>query len=88
MPGWWVWYNYIDPVSWTLYGLVASQLGNDEYITPPGSTTQTTISQWLHDYLGFDHSFIGVVAGILCGFVILFTVVTLVALHRFNFQKR
>jgi hypothetical protein len=28
MPGWWVWYYFLDPVSWTLYGLIASQLGD------------------------------------------------------------
>jgi ABC-type multidrug transport system permease subunit len=26
-PGWWVWLYYINPVSWILYGFVASQLG-------------------------------------------------------------
>lgn len=25
---WWVWYIYICPVFWTLYGLVTTQLGN------------------------------------------------------------
>ena len=25
---WWVWYIYICPVFWTLYGLVTTQLGD------------------------------------------------------------
>ena len=29
-PGWWVWLYYINPVSWILYGFVASQLGRVE----------------------------------------------------------
>ena len=28
MPWWWRWNAYLDPVQWTLYGLVASQLGD------------------------------------------------------------
>ena len=26
MPRWWFWYTYINPVYWTLYGLIGSQL--------------------------------------------------------------
>ena len=27
-PGWWIWLYYINPMSWILYGFVASQLGD------------------------------------------------------------
>ena len=29
MPGWWEWYSNVNPVAWSVYGLVASQLGDD-----------------------------------------------------------
>jgi hypothetical protein len=34
IPAWWVWVYWLNPVSWTLYGLVTSQLGDldDEFI--------------------------------------------------------
>ncbi|BBN01006.1 hypothetical protein Mp_2g03890 [Marchantia polymorpha subsp. ruderalis] len=32
IPGWWVWFYWISPVAWTLYGLITSQLGDVEFI--------------------------------------------------------
>lgn len=29
MPAWWEWYSNVNPVAWSVYGLVASQLGDD-----------------------------------------------------------
>lgn len=29
IPDWWSWYYYLNPFSWSIYGLVASQLGHD-----------------------------------------------------------
>ena len=29
MPPWWEWYSNVNPVAWSVYGLVASQLGDD-----------------------------------------------------------
>lgn len=28
IPGWWIWYYYINPVAWSLYGMVVTQLGD------------------------------------------------------------
>lgn len=28
MPRYWFWYYYLDPISWTLYGIIVTQLGD------------------------------------------------------------
>ncbi|OVA12443.1 Glycoside hydrolase [Macleaya cordata] len=41
IPKWWVWYYWICPVAWTVYGLILSQYGDvDDMITIPGQQSQ------------------------------------------------
>ncbi|DBA66686.1 TPA: hypothetical protein ACH3X2_002151 [Trebouxia sp. C0005] len=28
MPGWWIWMSYLNPIFWSVYGLIISQVGN------------------------------------------------------------
>ena len=32
MVPWWSWYYYINPVSWTLYAIIITQLGDDTHV--------------------------------------------------------
>ncbi|XP_010537955.1 PREDICTED: ABC transporter G family member 40 isoform X2 [Tarenaya hassleriana] len=84
IPVWWRWYYWICPVSWTLYGLVASQFGD---ITEP-LAEGPTVKQFIKDYYGFRHGFLGVVAAVNVAFPVLFAVIFAVAIKFFNFQKR
>ncbi len=29
MVPWWQWYYYVNPIAWTLYGIIVTQLGQD-----------------------------------------------------------
>ena len=29
MVPWWRWYYYVNPIAWTLYGVIVTQLGQD-----------------------------------------------------------
>jgi len=71
MPVWWRWYFWACPVSWTLYGLVASQFGDLE-TTFEGSDVK--VNQFLKSYFGFRHDFLGVVAAMVVVFALLFAV--------------
>ncbi|KAK4837165.1 hypothetical protein QYF36_003319 [Acer negundo] len=84
MPIWWRWYYWACPVSWTLYGLVASQFGDIKDTLDTGET----VEEFLRDYFGFKHEFLGVVAAINVGFTVLFAVIFAVSIMLFNFQKR
>ncbi|PPD81914.1 hypothetical protein GOBAR_DD21151 [Gossypium barbadense] len=84
IPIWWRWYYYICPVSWTLYGLVVSQFGDIQDVLENGET----VEQYLRNYLGFKHEFIGIVAVIIIAFTILFGAIFTVSIRWFNFQIR
>ena len=81
---WWRWYYWICPVAWTLYGLVASQFGD----LTTDLDTGVTVKEYLDDYFGFKHDFLGVVAAMVIAFVVLFLFVFAYAIKSFNFQRR
>ncbi|KAJ4718271.1 Pleiotropic drug resistance ABC transporter [Melia azedarach] len=85
IPVWWRWYYWACPVSWTLYGLVASQFGD---IQDKLDGSEQTAEQFIRSYYGFKHDFIGVVAVVLLGFTLLFAFIFALGIKLFNFQKR
>ena len=42
--GWWIWAFYLNPMTWTTYGLVASQLGDVQDTVPLPDGTQISIA--------------------------------------------
>ncbi|VAI90451.1 unnamed protein product [Triticum turgidum subsp. durum] len=85
MPVWWRWYSWACPVSWTLYGLVASQFGD---LTEPLQDTGEPINAFLKSFFGFRHEFLGVVAVVTAGFAIFFAVAFGLSIKVLNFQRR
>lgn len=90
MPWWWRWYSYADPVSWTLYGLVASQLGDLRTGCLAGAPGGACVSPaaFLQQRFGYEHDFLGVVAVFLLLFCLVFAAVAAVAHTVLNFQRR
>ncbi|KAF5748216.1 pleiotropic drug resistance protein 1-like isoform X2 [Tripterygium wilfordii] len=84
MPGWWRWYYYLSPISWTLYGLVVSQFGDMEEDLESGER----VSEFVSSYFGFDHDFLPGVAVIIFGTAVLFGFIFGLSIKVFNFQKR
>ncbi|XP_078161527.1 ABC transporter G family member 36-like [Carex rostrata] len=87
IPGWWIWYYYVSPVAWTLYGLVVSQYG-DITNNMQDSSTQQTVKDYVESYFGFKHDFLPVVAVIVLAFAVLFAFLFGFSIQKFNFQKR
>ncbi|KAL7162378.1 hypothetical protein ACSBR2_042793 [Camellia fascicularis] len=85
IPIWWRWYYWACPVSWTLYGLVASQFGD---IKDKLDDTNETVEDFLRNYFGFRHDFVGVAAAVVVGFTIIFTFTFAFSIKSFNFQRR
>ncbi|RVW28721.1 ABC transporter G family member 40 [Vitis vinifera] len=85
IPVWWRWYYWACPVAWTLYGLVTSQYGD---IEDRLLDTNVTVKQYLDDYFGFEHDFLGVVAAVIVGFTVLFLFIFAFSIKAFNFQRR
>ncbi|XP_058221823.1 pleiotropic drug resistance protein 1-like isoform X4 [Rhododendron vialii] len=84
IPVWWKWYVYICPVSWTLYGLLASQFGNIQTELDTGET----VEYFVQTYFDFKHDFVGYVAIIVVGFTVLFAFLFAFSIKAFNFQRR
>ncbi|KAJ4762881.1 ABC transporter G family member 36 [Rhynchospora pubera] len=84
IPIWWRWFYWTCPVSWTLYGLVASQFGDLEDELDNGET----IKEFIRSYFGFKESLIHGVAMVVVGFSVLFLLLFAYSIKRFNFQKR
>ncbi|CAI7855803.1 unnamed protein product [Closterium sp. NIES-53] len=89
IPVWWRWFYWINPVSWTLYGLNASQLGDvTTTLQVPGVTPDPTVQAYLEEVFGYQHSWLGYVVLVNIGFIILFFTVFAYALKKLNFQNR
>ncbi|KAK9836331.1 hypothetical protein WJX81_006307 [Elliptochloris bilobata] len=88
MVPWWSWYYYINPVAWSLYGIIVTQLGDrEEEVAIPGGGT-TTIKAYLRDTFGYELELIGPVIAILVAFSVFFMFMAVVVLRTINFQKR
>ncbi|XP_030545028.1 pleiotropic drug resistance protein 1-like [Rhodamnia argentea] len=85
MPIWWRWYYWACPVSWTLYGLVVSQFGD---VKTRLDDTGGTVEEYVRDYFGFRHDFLGVIAAVMLGFTVLFAFIFAISIKVFNFQRR
>ena len=90
MPWWWRWYAYLDPVQWTLYGLVASQLGDVHAGCVRAAPDAPCVSPaaFLRARFGYRHDFLGAVVAILAAFCVVFAAVAALAHTRLNFQRR
>ncbi|KAD4889306.1 hypothetical protein E3N88_21379 [Mikania micrantha] len=89
IPGWWIWYYWICPMAWTVYGCIVSQYhdANHEIIVP-GMTTNPSMTGYIKDYYGFELDFMGPVAAVLVGFCVFFALLYATFLRTLNFQMR
>lgn len=92
IPVWWRWYCWVNPLAWTLNGLITSQLGDvvDVRIkdSAGGKGTSQTVSEYIQQDYGFSHGFLGSVASVQVVIIILFACVFALCLKFLNFQKR
>ncbi|KAF3450694.1 hypothetical protein FNV43_RR06783 [Rhamnella rubrinervis] len=89
IPKWWIWYYWICPVAWTVYGLIVSQYGDmEQTIKAPGMAEDPTIKWYIQDHFGYDPNFMGPVAAVLVGFSAFFAFVFAYCIKTLNFQLR
>lgn len=85
MPVWWKWFYWTCPTAWTMYGLVASQYGDMEHLLEDSGES---VKQYIKDYWGYRHDFLGVAAVVMVAFPVLFACIFTVSLKALNFQRR
>lgn len=88
IPGWWVWFYWISPVAWTLYGLITSQLGDVEFIMEAPGYGSVPVKDFLTVYFGYKHSMLGICVLVLFIFMMLFWVIFASSIKFLNFQNR
>ncbi|KAI7727409.1 LOW QUALITY PROTEIN: hypothetical protein M8C21_009515 [Ambrosia artemisiifolia] len=84
IPVWWRWYYWGNPLAWTIYGMVVSQFGEYDDLLVNGET----VKGYLDRYFGYKHDFLGAIAGVHIGLVIVFGFIFAYCIKSFNFQKR
>jgi hypothetical protein len=88
IPRWWIWYYWICPLAWTVYGLIVTQYGDlQDPITVPGESNQT-ISYYITHHFGYHRDFMPVVAPVLVLFAVFFAFMYAVCIKKLNFQQR
>lgn len=89
IPKYWIWFYYINPVQWSIYGLAVTQLGDleDETITDLQGN-QVTVTTFLKERFDYEYSMRWPIVAILFGYVVVFAVASVLALKRLNYQRR
>ena len=88
IPRWWIWYYWICPLAWSVYGLIVTQYGDlEEVIEVPGQSKQT-ISYYVTHHFGYHRNFMPVVAPVLVLFAAFFAFMYAVWIKKLNFQQR
>ncbi|KAG0455937.1 hypothetical protein HPP92_023725 [Vanilla planifolia] len=89
IPKWWIWYYWICPLAWTVYGLITTQYGDlNDLIDVPGMKDKQAIKTYVKDYYGYHRDFMGVVAVVLVGFCVFFAFTFAFCVRTLNFQRR
>uniref|UniRef100_A0A7C9ECE8 Adenosinetriphosphatase n=1 Tax=Opuntia streptacantha TaxID=393608 RepID=A0A7C9ECE8_OPUST len=89
IPAWWRWYYWLNPVSWSLYGLLTSQYGDDDRpVKLSDGIHSMPLKQFLKDGFGFKHDFVPITGIVVVGFCVLFAVIFAYAIKSLNFQRR
>ncbi|XP_024991926.1 pleiotropic drug resistance protein 2-like isoform X2 [Cynara cardunculus var. scolymus] len=88
IPIWWRWYYWGSPVAWTLYGLITSQLGENETLVVVPGQSSVTVKEFIKDFLGFEYDFLGYVALAHVGWAVLFCFVFAYGIKFLNYQRR
>ena len=79
----------MNPVTWSLYGLVTSNIGDydDRMVSLTDGGTQT-VPEFLRSRFGYKHAWEGRVVIVLAAFVALFWGMGALAFKKLNFQQR
>ncbi|KAL5545908.1 hypothetical protein UlMin_005595 [Ulmus minor] len=89
IPIWWRWYYWASPMSWTIYGLVTSLLGEDNgTVEIPGLETTIPTRSYLKENFGFDYDFLPIVALTHVGWLLIFLFTYAYGIKTLNFQTK
>lgn len=86
---WWVrWIWYSNPITWGLYGIIITQMGDLDSSIELTDDQSQTISSYLEQQYNYKYSFRWPVVGILLGFTAAALFGAVASLRFFNFERR
>ncbi|XP_042048272.1 ABC transporter G family member 29-like [Salvia splendens] len=89
IPTWWIWYYWICPMAWTVYGLIVSQYGDvEDEMRVEATALKTSVRSYIEEHFGYKLDFMGEVGVVLVGFTFFFAFMYAYCLKTLNFQKR
>ncbi|XP_016899743.1 ABC transporter G family member 34-like isoform X5 [Cucumis melo] len=88
IPVWWRWYYWANPVAWTIYGIVASQVGDKDSLVQIPGIGSVRLKLFLKEGFGYEHDFIPVVVAAHFVWVLVFVFVFAYGIKFLNFQRR
>lgn len=81
---WLRWYEWLCPISWSLYELATSQYGDMQSKLDTGET----VAAIMRRYFGYKYELMDMVSFIVIVFGLIFGSVFVFAIKSLNFQKR
>ncbi|KAK1439450.1 hypothetical protein QVD17_05268 [Tagetes erecta] len=88
IPMWCRWYYWANPLSWTIYGLLTGQVGEDSHMVAVLGAGNMTVKGFIKEGLGYEYDFLPVVAIAHVAWILLFFFAFLYAIKFLNFQQR
>ena len=89
IPVWWVWYYWVCPVAWTLYGLITTQFGDvTSLVIPSDGSPPITVKEYVKNTFGMTSDMVGPAVAMPVVFTVVFAAVFAVGIKCFNFQQR
>ncbi|KAJ0490400.1 putative ABC-type sulfate transporter [Helianthus annuus] len=86
IPIWCRWYYWANPLSWSVYGLLTGQIGEDTSMVEVLGAGNMTVKGFIKEGLGYEYDFLPVVAIAHIGWILLFFFAFLCAMKFLNFQ--
>ncbi|EPS72570.1 hypothetical protein M569_02187, partial [Genlisea aurea] len=83
-PIWWRWYCYLNPTTWTLYGMTASQFGDVEGHVENNESAR----EFIESYFGYKRELVSVAAVTVFSFALVYALAFAVSMKVLSFQKR
>ncbi|CAM6119568.1 unnamed protein product [Calypogeia fissa] len=88
-PVWSKWAYWLDPIAYTIYGVLVSQFGDlDDVYTVARDGSHMTVKQLLRKSYGFKHNFLWFVAWMSIMIPTIFAVIFVVCIKYLNYQQR
>ncbi|XVF86433.1 hypothetical protein PTKIN_Ptkin18bG0039500 [Pterospermum kingtungense] len=88
IPVWWRWYYWANPVAWTLYGVITSQLGDKTSPLELPASPNIPLKIYIKEMLGFEYDFLSVVAVAHILWCLLFFFIFAYGIKFLNYQRR